>query len=479
MKSSEYWRKREESWINQQIKEDLKQAKLIAEKYQKALDQIQKEINANWQNFSGKEGVSLSEAKKLADQMDVEAFARKAAQYVKDKDFSKTANDELRVYNLKMRVNRLELLKNQLGLELVALSDDMDKYTADLLTKVGLAEAERQAGILGETVFKNYKDAVNSIVNGSFQGANFSERIWGNIGALKADLDRLLIRGITQGKNPRDLARELRNLFGSSRYEAERLMRTETARVQVSVQLESYKKYGIEEFEYIAEPSACDTCKPLNGKVFKVDKMVVALNAPPMHPNCRCSTAPYVEREFDTDWTNYLSGVDGKVSDSINSAHSAVLSHGKRTGNELMKLIDRNTGKHLLSEAGGEDFVDFSSEIIKVLEASKANSIILTHNHPSLYNTPFSRADIKQLIKYDSIDLLTLVTENADQYLIQKGSEKMSFWKKVSYDQSYNKILQKNINKYGEKDELWSKIVDETNREIAKKYGLKYGKVDD
>ncbi len=296
MKSSDYWRKREEKWIAQQIKDDAKQSKVIAEKYQRALDQIEKEISANWERFAGKEGVTLSEAKKMAYEMDVKAFARKAKRYVKDKDFSKTANDELRLYNVTMRVNRLELLKSQIGLELVALSDDVDQYTAELLTKTGLAEAERQAGILGETVFKNYEDVINSIVNGSFQGANFSERIWGNLEALKADLDKLLIRGITQGRNPRELARELRNIFDSSKYEAERLMRTETARVQISVQEKSYKEYGIDEFEYIAEPSACDSCKPLNGKIFKTKDMIVALNAPPMHPNCRCSTAPYVDR---------------------------------------------------------------------------------------------------------------------------------------------------------------------------------------
>lgn len=297
MKSSGYWRKREEKWIAQQIKDDAKQAKVIAEKYQRALDQIEKEISANWERFAGKEGVTLSEAKKMAYDMDVKAFARKAKRYVKDKDFSKTANDELRLYNVTMRVNRLELLKSQIGLELIALSDDLDKYTAETLTKTGLAEATRQAGILGETVFSNYKTFVESVAFGSFQGATFSERIWGNNGALKADLDRLLIRSVTQGKNPRELARELRNIFDSSKYEAERLMRTETARVQISVQEKSYKEYGIDEFEYIAEPSACDSCKPLNGKIFKTKDMIVALNAPPIHPNCMCSTAPYVERK--------------------------------------------------------------------------------------------------------------------------------------------------------------------------------------
>jgi SPP1 gp7 family putative phage head morphogenesis protein len=296
MNSQDYWRKREEKWIAQQIKDDAKQSKVIVEKYQRALDQIEKEISANWERFTGKEGVTLSEAKKMAYEMDVKAFARKAKQYVKDKDFSKTANDELRLYNVTMRVNRLELLKSQIGLELIALSDDVDKYTAETLTKTGLKEAERQAGILSETVFSNYKTFVESVAFGSFQGATFSERIWGNNQALKADLDRLLVRSITQGKNPRELARELRNIFDSSKYEAERLMRTETARVQISVQEKSYKEYGIDEFEYIAEPSACDSCKPLNGKIFKTKDMIVALNAPPMHPNCRCSTAPYVER---------------------------------------------------------------------------------------------------------------------------------------------------------------------------------------
>lgn len=299
MNSSSYWRKREEQWIEQQMKEDTKQSKIIADKYQKALDQIQKEIDANWERFAGKEGVSLSEAKKLAYEMDVKAFARKAKEYVKNKDFSKTANDELRLYNVTMRTNRLELLKSQLGLELTALSDELDKYTAETLGNVGTNEAKRQAGILGETVFSDYEKFVDTVANASFQGATFSERIWGNLGALKADLDRLLIRSITQGRNPRELARELRNLFESSKFEAERLMRTETARVQIAVQMKSYLENEIDEYLFIAEPDACKKCSAAARKSekepFSVAKSEIGLNTPPMHPNCRCSTVPFVE----------------------------------------------------------------------------------------------------------------------------------------------------------------------------------------
>lgn len=297
MKSSEYWRQREEQHIAQMIKDEKIMKKAIADRFQIAIDNINKEIDANWQRFANKEGISLSEAKKMSMEHDVKAFARKAKQYVKDKDFSKTANEELRLYNVTMRVNRLELLKSQVGLELVALSDDLDKYTADMLTKEGLAEVKRQAGILGETIFDGYKDFVETVVNGSFHSATFSQRIWGNMEAFKADLDKLLVQTITQGKNPRDMARKLRNLYDSKKYEAERLMRTESARVQTEIQNQSYKKYDIEEYEYIAEPTACPICAALNGKIFKVKDMSSGLNACPMHANCRCSTVPHVDRE--------------------------------------------------------------------------------------------------------------------------------------------------------------------------------------
>ena len=297
MKSSEYWRKREEKHIDQIIKDDKKMQKEVAKRFQEAIDNINKEIDANWQRFAGKEGISLTEAKKLSMEHDVKSFSRKAKKYVKEKNFSDKANNELRLYNVTMRVNRLELLKSQIGLELIALSDDLDKYTADLLTRQGIDEATRQAGILGMTLFDDYKRVVDVVVNSSFHSATFSERIWGNLEALKAELDRLMVRTVTQGKNPRDAARELRKKFESSKYEAERLLRTETARVQSEIQKQSYLEYSIDEYEFIAEPTACPICAGLNGRLFKSKDMMPGQNCSPMHGNCVCSTAPRIDRK--------------------------------------------------------------------------------------------------------------------------------------------------------------------------------------
>ncbi|EPH97862.1 phage protein F-like protein [Enterococcus faecalis 06-MB-DW-09] len=291
-----YWKKREQDWIQQQIESEAAISRQIARRYQQTLDQIEKEIKANWDNFVGKNGITITEAKKAVSEMDVKAYQRKAKRYVREKNFSRTANREMKLHNLTMRVNRLELVKSQIGLELIAMSDDMNRYTADILTKAGLAEARRRAGIMNENVFPGYTKFVRQLAGASFHGATFSQRIWGNMAALKVELDRLLTMSIIQGKYPNALARQLRDLFNAKRYEAERLMRTETARIQLGVQLESYKQSGIEHFIYIAEPSACSVCAGLADKVFAVADFEIGVNAPPMHPTCRCSTAPYVKK---------------------------------------------------------------------------------------------------------------------------------------------------------------------------------------
>lgn len=304
MNSSDYWRKREKAWQEQQIKDDTKRMKQIMDKLFEAQEAIQKEINANWQNFANGQGISISEAMKRADKMDVKAFENKAKKYVKEKDFSHQANQVLKLYNLTMRVNRLELLKASIGLELIALFDELGKYFSKHLTDTALEEYKRQAGILGLSVPKGgYSEQIKKVLESGFKSENFtsfSDRLWQYQFELKADIEKLLIRSVTQGKNPKKLAPQLKKYLTdkgreNATYNVQRLMITETTRVQTAIQEESYKKADIESYEYIAEPSACPICGALNGKIFKLKDMSPGINAPNMHPFCRCSTAPHVD----------------------------------------------------------------------------------------------------------------------------------------------------------------------------------------
>ena len=302
--SSEYWRKREQENLRKNLKSEAEYAKEIQQTYNFAMDQIQKEIDSFYAKYAKDEGITIAQAKKRASKLDMEEYSRKAKKYVKEKNFSKQANEEMKLYNLTMKVNRLELLKASIGLELGSAFDELQQFYEQTLTERTMDEFNRQAGILGSSVPDNAAVLAATIVNASFHNAKYSERIWMHQDLLRNELGKLLTRGMVQGKNPRVLARELRKTFDVSIYNSERLMRTELARVQTEAQLQSYKENGFEEYEYMAchNRDVCANCKALDGKIFKIDDGMPGENAPPMHPSCHCATTAHMDLNAYEKW---------------------------------------------------------------------------------------------------------------------------------------------------------------------------------
>lgn len=302
--SKTYWQQREHTHLKASVMDEKQATERINKIYSSAMEDVENDINRFYANHAGKEKISLTEAKKRASKLDVEAFASKAKKYVADRDFSPAANEELRLYNLTMKVNRLELLKADIALKLTGASDAVTKEVTKSLTKKAISEYTRQAGILGESIFHNAK-TVDSLVNGSFLNATFSERIWSNQSELTNKLDTALRRAIMQGKHPRDTIKDIRSLVitdpkkpkETAQHIAERLLVTETARIQTEVQRDSFLQAGFEEYTFIAEPSACKRCSEIDGKVFPVAEMMPGTNASPMHAWCKCSCAASESRD--------------------------------------------------------------------------------------------------------------------------------------------------------------------------------------
>lgn len=251
MDSQTYWKNRETEQRKHNIRDEKKYQKRIREIYQNMIDEMDKEINGFYGKYASKEGITISEARKRAAKLDIEAYVRKAKKYVKEKDFSDEANAEMRLYNMTMRANRLELLKANIGLEMIAGFDELQKFFDEKLTDRVTGEFERLAGILGKTVQDNAK-AAHAIVNASFHNATFSDRIWMYQDMLKAELSSLLQTGLIRGQNPRKLATHLRRRFGVSQSNAERLMITELARVQTEAQKQSFERNGFDEYTFLA-----------------------------------------------------------------------------------------------------------------------------------------------------------------------------------------------------------------------------------
>lgn len=306
-KSSNYWRKRELEWKKADLKDETEYIQEIQDIYSTMLTQINKEIESFFIRYSTKEGMSMAEAKRKASDIDIKEYEKKAKKYVKEKDFSKEANEQMRLYNLAMKVNRLELLKANIGLELTAGSDELVSFTKEKLEGAALEQIQRNAGILGDTIIDNAKTA-KTIANSSFKNATFSERIWSQQDLLKNDLYGILSTALIQGRNPREFIPKVRKSFDVTRYQAERLLRTELTRVRIQAQAESYEANGIDEYEYVAcgLRDVCPLCKELDKQIFKLKDMEIGENAPPRHPNCHCALAPYSDRKVYEQWLNGL-----------------------------------------------------------------------------------------------------------------------------------------------------------------------------
>ena len=279
---------------------------------------------------------------------------RKQGKVVQYSDFSDEVNRRMRVYNATMRINRLELLKSQIGVELTKATAQTDVAVGNKLSDDYVSELKRQAGIMEVTARPSVWTGpkVAKAVMAQTNSATFSQRIWANQDALKARLDQVIANGVIQGQSPVKMARSLKEQVKSTvtnqRYVTERIARTESARVQYTAQIDSIKKNGYQFIQWFAEPKACVICSHIvhqdNGYgpgVYKINK--VPRIPDDTHPNCRCSiSATWVEGKQNLALTDdeqaalnrYISSDAYKLNDSLR--------RGKLTENQkqFVKVLD-------------------------------------------------------------------------------------------------------------------------------------------
>ena len=308
----EYIRKRELEHIKNKITDDKKYRAELQKMYNSTQDEIQRRLERLYIRYAKSEGITIDEAMKLADKTDVEKFVNRVKEYVKNKDFSKRANDELKLYNLKMRMSRLELMKHEILIEQMRLSGKETDMLYGRLKDDLIEETRRQAGILGldPDFYEDFIRNSDAIINGDFKSANFSDRIWANGYKMRGNLQSGIHNSMLLGDNPRTWARKLEENLSEEMddtgrqnafYNAFRLAVTESARVQVNTGLNLMKKSGYEKYIWIAEPGACHICAPFNNHVFDIENSDIGDELPPMHPFCRCSIAAYYNIAEDAD----------------------------------------------------------------------------------------------------------------------------------------------------------------------------------
>ena len=195
------------------------------------------------------------------------------------------------------------------------------------------------------------------------------------------------------------LINNLKKEFDVSYGYARRLAVTESARVYSEAQKSNYEANGVEEFEIMTELKACHICQPFNGKIFKVSELVPALNAPPFHPNCRCTTVPSKyfakdkEKMYDQDtretkarfYSEQLLSKISKADPKITSDMQRIAGENQLAGLEFRKKTAESLARKITADSQVEN-ISSAEAVSKINDALRYTTIFDSDNFTEEYS---------------------------------------------------------------------------------------------
>lgn len=174
-------------------------------------------------------------------------------------------------------------------------ADEIETVTSILSNAYSKAVTDT-AKLVGVSIDYNLVNPaiVKAAIDTPIDGLNFSQRIWKNTNKLANRIYDDVLDCVRNGTRPDEIARKIKNDYGSTAYQSKRLVNTELARAVNQGQMDTYRNSKVvESVMYMAtlETNTCDTCGKLDGKKFKIDSAPTI----PIHPNCRCCYIPIVD----------------------------------------------------------------------------------------------------------------------------------------------------------------------------------------
>ena len=133
-------------------------------------------------------------------------------------------------------------------------------------------------------------------------GKNFSNRIWRDRTQLVNNLQKNLSESVIRGDSDTDMIQALSKDEKKAEFNTRRLVETESAFFDSESERQCCEDFGIEKYRFLAvlDMKTSDICQELDNKVFLEKDRQVGVNAPPMHPFCRSTTAPVIDEDFLT-----------------------------------------------------------------------------------------------------------------------------------------------------------------------------------
>lgn len=304
-RSNGYWKNR----VNERMAEYHRNSDTTINKINSAYDKAIKDINEDINNIFYKYKLDSQLSEKEVKQLLNSKIPKKELDDIRakihgiqDEELKRYMMAQLNAEAYKPRITRLEALKESIYINTKLATDVEIKQSTRLYTDnikkayyTNLFDIQKGLGI-GFNVAEMPLETVQEILKNNWSGKHYSKRIWHNTDVLAEKLEEVITNGLMTGKSSKKMAIELEELTNYGKFAAERIVRTETTYISNAAEIESYKECGIDKYVFIAtlDLRTSSQCREHDKKIFNVKDSEAGVNLPPLHPHCRSTTRAYL-----------------------------------------------------------------------------------------------------------------------------------------------------------------------------------------
>lgn len=308
MRNDAYWANRMRILEESLLDTGYEYTQNLERQYDAAIRTVESQIGAWYQRFAKENGITLAEARKLLTTQELKEFRWTVEEYIKhgqENAVSQAWLKQLKNASARVHVSRLDSLKLQLQQQAELLhgtqAEGLTESLAELYQRGYYHTAfEIQKGLGVGWSLHGLTDAqIRKVLSRpwTLDGQTFSDRIWTNKSSLINSVNTQLTQMIMRGSVPDRAIKAIADRFQVSKRQAGRLVMTETAAFANEARKDCFKDLGVEKYVIVEtlDGDTCPLCGQLDSKVYPMSEYAVGVTAPPFHPWCRGTTAPWFD----------------------------------------------------------------------------------------------------------------------------------------------------------------------------------------
>lgn len=308
MKNDAYWANRMRILEDALLDTGFEYVQNLERQYDKAIRDIETDIAHWYQRFAKNNEISLNDARKLLNSQELKEFKWTVEEYIKygkENAVNGAWIKQLENASARVHISRLETIKLQLQQQaevLAAKQTEAVKGVSEGVYRSSYYHTafELQKGVgVGWTLHAIDENVIEKVLARpwTLDKQTFSDRIWANKQALVNTVNTQITQMVMRGAAPDNTIKAIADRFKVSKSQAGRLVMTESAAFANEARKDCFKDLDVEKYVIVEtlDGKTCDLCAQLDGKVYPMSEYAIGVTAPPFHPWCRGTTAPYFD----------------------------------------------------------------------------------------------------------------------------------------------------------------------------------------